>query len=54
MQKKTKILDAVNGAAVDFPGWGNEKVFENIGKAARQPTYSYAPYVSNRSSEPLA
>ncbi|GAV55370.1 hypothetical protein ZYGR_0AS06940 [Zygosaccharomyces rouxii] len=48
------ILDGVTGAAVGALGWGDEEILEIINKAAKESTYSFAPMISNKSSEKLA
>lgn len=48
------VLDAITGAAVGALGWADEEVFEIMGQAARDATYSYTPLVSNKSAEALA
>lgn len=48
------ILDGITGAAVGALGWGDDEIIDIISKAAKESTYSYAPLVSNKSSEVLA
>ncbi|GAV53499.1 hypothetical protein ZYGR_0AI07830 [Zygosaccharomyces rouxii] len=48
------ILDGVTGAAVGALGWGDDEILEIINKAAKESTYSFAPVMSNKSSEALA
>lgn len=48
------ILDGVTGAAVGALGWGDDEILEIINRAAKESTYSYAPTISNKSSEALA